>query len=185
MGIISILQYLSGGSLGRFYTCVNYAFYFLDKQSFTIRVDVFRCRCVLQCNLFTVSHPPRHTHTQVLTLTTQNAHWVFFHCWQGGQLGTMIVCSFAAHFRMLSVETVWLEEEESSDGPVLAQDKLWVAFLSGQMDRTMHPAPHCMQRLPGCFSPPSPSLPSCFKTTFKGMKGAENVWRSLAKKPVC
>lgn len=62
-GIISILQYLSGGSLGWFYTCVNYAFYFLDKQSFTIRVDVFRCRCVLQCNLFTVSHPPPpHTH---------------------------------------------------------------------------------------------------------------------------
>lgn len=130
---------------------------------------------------FVYSEPsPPSTHTQVLTLT-QNAHWVFFHCWQGGQLGTMIVCSFAAHFRMLSVETVWLEEgEESSDGPVLAQDELWVAFLSGQMDRTMHPAPHCMQRLPGCFF--FPPLPACLPAPkqhlkeWRELKMSEGVW---------
>lgn len=89
----------------------------------------------------------------------------------------MIVCSFAAHFRMLSVETVWLEEEgeESSDGPVwLRMNCEWHFCQDKWTEQCILHHTACK----GCqaaFFPPSPSLPSCSKTTFKGMKGAENV----------
>lgn len=99
-GIISILQYLSGGSLGRFYTCVNCAFYFLDKQSFTIRVDVFRCRCVLQCNLFTVSRPPPlHTHTSAHINNTKRtlSFLPLLARWAAGHNDSLFFCRPLSH----------------------------------------------------------------------------------------
>ncbi len=71
---------------------------------------------VLLCSEPPLTHPASaqtcnqtHTHTHTHTL-------IYFHCCQGGQLDTMLVCSFAAYFHMLCV---WLLAAggAASDGP--------------------------------------------------------------------
>lgn len=126
---------------------------------------------------------PRLTHpTSVQTCNATHTDF-FFHCCQGGQLGTMLVCSFAAHFRM---PQVWLAGRQAEPVQMArvgsgraASDILW-----GKMDQTMHPdivsalaTIWLHDKLPGNFC-----LPACIpvpKQHLKKMKGDENVWGTV------
>lgn len=93
------------------------------------------------------------------------SHQYFFHCWQGGQLDTMLVCSFAAHFHMLLCD--WLAGRRSRfRWPGLARDELWVTFCQDKWTEQciLPSSPRCMI---SCQATSSPS--KAFKI------GAENV----------
>lgn len=140
---------------------------------------MFRCRCVLQCNLFTVSHPPPpHTHKSAHINNTKRtlSFLPLLARWAAGHNDSLFFCRPLSH---------------AFCGDCVAGRRRrkfrWPGFGSGQtvsgiFVRTNGPnnasctTLHAKAaRLLSPPPPPSPSLPSCFKTTFKGMKGAENV----------